>query len=115
MVRIVGDGTIEQKASSMEGRTLLLSPQELAVKIKDENGMSTLLTLHKCSRMYVSRRTTAAKTRNVTCAALAGSSTKQPRSMIPSLFGRDVGESKIKRPVSSVLLLNKGMVNGNGD
>jgi len=60
----------------------------------------------------------AAETGNTiasTGAALAGSLMRQPRSRMPSLLGKDVEESGIKRPMSSISSLNKGTVNGNKD
>jgi len=81
----------------------------------DEYGTSMSLPLYERPGMYTSSGgVIVAETGNATGVGTgAGSSTRRPRSMTPSLFGRSVEESGIRRPLSSVSSLNESGVNGN--
>ena len=81
----------------------------------DEYGTSMSLPMYERPGMYTpSGGVVAAETGNATGAGVgAGSSTRRPRSMTPSLFGRGVEESGIRKPLSSVSSLNESGVNRN--
>ena len=110
-------GMIARHTHSSSSSTSSLSAFGSGTGSGDEYGTSMSLPLYERSGMYTSGGVAAAETGNATGAsgagALAGSSMRRPRSMTPSLFGRGVEESGIRRPVSSVSSLNESGVNGN--
>ena len=103
-------GMIARHNHSSSSSTSSLSAFGNGTGSGDEFGTSMSLPLYERPGMYTSG--VVAETGNATGAG-AGSSTRRPRSMTPSLFGRGVEESGIRRPLSSVSSLNESGVNGN--